>query len=260
MISKIIKAEFTMLLGEIKQYYLNYIFYNLSILILYFGLFYNFFKDSSSETILSALICLVLWQICSNSLQYLCYVIQDEAMMGTLEQIFLTKTSFISILLAKSLVNMMFVLFKGLISFILCVVLFGKIEILAILDVFDVALIFLIFIVTTFAFYCLGAIFGGLSLYFKRVSSLLNVFDYFLLLFTGVISTIDSYPVVFQSLLKLIPITQANNLIYAVCAGQVEIGSFILFSVLIVVCVAISNAVLVLLLNRAKANGKLGQY
>ncbi len=40
------------------------------------------------------LICAILWQTCTNGIQYLCYLIQDEAMMGTLEQMFLTKTNF----------------------------------------------------------------------------------------------------------------------------------------------------------------------
>ena len=95
---RLIKAEWTMLMGEIKQYYLNYIFYNAGMVILFFGLFYNYYYEASDTKVLAMLICAILWQICTNGIQYLCYLIQDEAMMGTLEQMFLTKTNFFQFL------------------------------------------------------------------------------------------------------------------------------------------------------------------
>ncbi len=92
-----------MLIGEIKQYYLNYIFYNTGMVILFFGLFYNYYSEADDTKVLAMLICAILWQICTNGLQYLCYLIQDEAMMGTLEQMFLTRTSFSQFYFQKSL-------------------------------------------------------------------------------------------------------------------------------------------------------------
>ncbi|MGB4984502.1 MAG: hypothetical protein WBO70_01865 [Erysipelotrichaceae bacterium] len=260
MISKIVKAEFTMLIGEIKQYYLNYIFYNLSILVLYFGLFYNFFSSDAKENILAMLISLVLWQICSNAIQYLSYLIQDEAMMGTLEQMFLTRTSFITILLTKILVNMIFVLVKGLIMFVLCTIIFGQISILSNLDIFECLLIIFICVITTFTFYCIGGIFGGLSLYFKRISSLLNVFDYFLLLFTGIVNSIYNYPPIFYLALNLIPITQANSIIKSICTNSFIWSSLFNFVLLSIIYIIVSYKCLTMLIDTAKMKGKLGQY
>ena len=127
---RLIKAEWTMLMGEIKQYYLNYIFYNAGMVILFFGLFYNYYYEASDTKVLAMLICAILWQTCTNGIQYLCYLIQDEAMMGTLEQMFLTKTNFFSILFSKIFVNLLFVILKGTLLFFVCTLLFHKVSML----------------------------------------------------------------------------------------------------------------------------------
>lgn len=260
MFRKIIKAEFTMLIGEIKQYYLNYIFYNLSIVLLFYGLFYNFFSSDSSSEIISTLVCLVLWQICSNALQYLCYVIQDEAMMGTLEQMFVSKTNFIHILLAKIIVNMSFVLFKGILLFLVCSIIFGQIGTILTIDFQVWMAAFLICTITTFTFYCIGAIFGGLALYFKRISSILSIVDYLLLFFTGILNDVNSTNIVFRSLLNILPITQSNYLINRIFSSNFDIFSVVLFLIVCLCFVLFSDLCLLLLIKKAKENGKLGQY
>ena len=65
---RLIKAEWTMLMGEIKQYYLNYIFYNAGMVILFFGLFYNYYYEASDTKVLAMLICAILWQTCTNGI------------------------------------------------------------------------------------------------------------------------------------------------------------------------------------------------
>lgn len=257
---KIIKAELTMLIGEIKQYYMNYIFYNLGMLILFFGLFYNYFYNSEDTNVLSMLICAVLWQICTNGIQYLCYLIQDEAMMGTLEQMFLTKTSFIKILFSKTIVNVVFVIVKGLLLFIVCTIAFNKEAALLTISIWQYLAIVCVIIITVLAFYCMGGLFGGLSLYFKRVSSVLNVVDYFLLMFTGVLNDTSNYSSIFRVIVRIIPTTNANILINKILKNSILYGDILWFVVTIIAFSSIGILGLKLLIGIAKKDGKLGQY
>lgn len=260
MIKQIIKAEFTMLVGEIKQYYFNYIFYNISIILLFYGLFYNNFNNNSSDTIIPMLVCLVLWQVCSNSLEYLCYVIQDEALMGTLEQMFVSKTSFITILFAKIIVNMSFVIFKGILLFIVCMLLFGQLPHILSISVYEWLFIIFICVITTFTFYCIGSIFGGLALYFKRISSILGIVDYLLLFFTGIMNDINSSNGLLWFLISILPIAQANKFIYITFNEGIKLYYLFYFVLICIFFIIISVCILLFLVKKAKKNGKLGQY
>ncbi len=249
-----------MLIGEIKQYYLNYIFYNTGMVILFFGLFYNYYSEADDTKVLAMLICAILWQICTNGLQYLCYLIQDEAMMGTLEQMFLTRTSFFSILFSKIFVNMIFVILKGIILFFICAVLFHKVSMLMSVGLLKYIEIVTVIIITVFSFYCIGGVFGGLSLYYKRISSILNVVNYFLLMFTGIIGDINSYNVFLRYIIRIIPVTNANILINEILSDHVKLQDVLLFAETVLIFFVGGNVVLNLLIKKAKREGKLGQY
>lgn len=257
---RLIKAEWTMLIGEIKQYYLNYIFYNTGMVILFFFFFYNYYSEADDTKVLAMLICAILWQICTNGLQYLCYLIQDEAMMGTLEQMFLTRTSFFSILFSKIFVNMIFVILKGIILFFICAVLFHKVSMLMSVGLLKYIEIVTVIIITVFSFYCIGGVFGGLSLYYKRISSILNVVNYFLLMFTGIIGDINSYNVFLRYIIRIIPVTNANILINEILSDHVKLQDVLLFAETVLIFFVGGNVVLNLLIKKAKREGKLGQY
>ena len=96
---KLIKAEILMLYGELKHYYFNYIFYNLGIVIFFIGIIKNFdFKDN----VILQIVSLITWHIITSSISYLCNVIQDEAVMGTLEQLFFNQSKYFENLSFKS--------------------------------------------------------------------------------------------------------------------------------------------------------------
>ncbi|MDU2709915.1 MAG: ABC transporter ATP-binding protein, partial [Finegoldia magna] len=120
---RLIKAEILMLYGELKHYYFNYIFYNLGIVIFFIGIIKNFdFKDN----VILQIVSLITWHIITSSISYLCNVIQDEAVMGTLEQLFLSKANILKIFLSKVIVNVMFTLAKSIILFCICLLVFHK--------------------------------------------------------------------------------------------------------------------------------------
>ena len=108
---KLIKAEILMLYGELKHYYFNYIFYNLGIVIFFIGIIKNFdFKDN----VILQIVSLITWHIITSSISYLCNVIQDEAVMGTLEQLFLSKANSECYVYISKINNSILYLFVGI--------------------------------------------------------------------------------------------------------------------------------------------------
>ena len=129
---KLMKAECVMYLGELKQYWVNYVFYNISLLIMFMGLFYSF---GATEPINSGAVAmlygLVAWQLCTSELSYFANVVEEEAMMGTLEQIFMTRTSVLKVLTGKFVVTFLFDICKAVILFSLCALAFGILDALS---------------------------------------------------------------------------------------------------------------------------------
>ena len=68
---------------------------------------------------------LVAWQLCTSELSYFANVVEEEAMMGTLEQIFMTRTSVLKVLTGKFVVTFLFDICKAVILFSLCALAFG---------------------------------------------------------------------------------------------------------------------------------------
>lgn len=259
---KLIKAEWVMLIGEVKQYLFNYIFYNIGLFFVFIGLFYAFKQDGTKDaTVL--LYGLIIWQLCNTAINYLSNVIQDESMLGTLEQIFMTRTSVFSVFFSKLIVNLVFGMIKIAIVFILCVFIFDVQDILVNLGIINIY-IFIITIITVFSFYCLGLLFGGMALFFKRVNSFCSMLTYLLLFFTNITVPIESLPALIQPISYAIPITWAVRLINLLVFGAADtsiitinfIGFIITSGLYLVGGVIAFN----LSIKRAKELGKLGQY
>ncbi len=257
---KIIKAELIMLIGEIKQYYVNYIFYNLGMIILFCGIFYNYFSDKNDNLVLAMLISAVLWQISTNAIQYYSYLIQDEAMMGTLEQMFLSKTSFHKIIISKTIVNMGFVIIKGGFLFLVCMLFFCKQLSDIHINFIQLLMILCIFSVTVIVFYGIGGLFGGLSLYFKRISAVINVINYFLLMFTGILKDPMTYAKNFAICIRLLPITNANILIGEILANETKKVDILCFVISCLIFLLAGIVGMNTMIKLARKDGKLGQY
>ena len=247
----LIKAEALMLFGELKTYFLNYVFYNIGLIILFTGLMYNYGSS------ISLLLALVLWNATTSSTSYLSSLIYEEAMMGTLEQIFLTKTKIQIIMASKIFVNLLFTLIKSIILLAISSLFFlNKLNIE--FSFIEILFIIVIYIFTILTFYFLGEIFGGLSLYYKRISSVLSVFTNILLLFSGVFSSIDLNNVMFY----ITPLPSSIKLISMVTNENYEnfLPVFIVFILLVCIYIISGITIFNLYVKKAKKDGKLNQY
>ncbi len=150
---------------------------------------------------------------------------------------------------------MIFVILKGIILFFICAVLFHKVSMLMSVGLLKYIEIVTVIIITVFSFYCIGGVFGGLSLYYKRISSILNVVNYFLLMFTGIIGDINSYNVFLRYIIRIIPVTNANILINEILSDHVKLQDVLLFAETVLIFFVGGNVVLNLLIKKAKRKG-----
>ncbi|MGL4731110.1 MAG: ABC transporter permease [Clostridium sp.] len=256
----LLKAELTMLYGELKNYYVNYIFFNISILITFIGLFYSFsFNDEKASLIL--LITLITWQLCNSALEYIGYVVQDESMLGTLEQIFMTRTTPTTVFISKILVNGAFNIVKSLIIFTICIFVFNVQGYLINISFLNCIYISIFMLMTIISFYTLGLVFGGLSLFLKRIQSLVVVISYFLLFFTGITIDVPKLPMVIRWISYTLPITWLNKLVYEIVTFQkINASTLIFFIISCSIFIFIGYYIFSICINKAKKMGKLGQY
>lgn len=93
-IFSLLKAECSKVFGDIKIYYINYIFGNLNVFFMFFGLFYAFSKNNQTDTSkLLFLFGLMYWYFGVHAIDLISILIEEEIEQGTLEQLLLTRTS-----------------------------------------------------------------------------------------------------------------------------------------------------------------------
>lgn len=257
-LNKLIKAEIIMFAGEVKSYSLNYLFYNLGLLLIFIGIFFSVNIDGNVNS-LAFLYGLISWQLCNSALSYVSGVIEDEAVMGTLEQIFMTRTKGIYVFIVKIFIAFIFNLAKAIVLFIICALVF---------DVWDVIYSagsrnFLIVLITSFvvlSFGMLGLSFGGLSLFKKKIQPFLNMVSYVLLFFSGITSSLDEMPTWIKAVSKLLPLTWLQELIKSILAGRLIINQIVIVMALSILYSFLGYVTFKCFLNKARREGKLGHY
>lgn len=260
---EIVKAEWLMLKGELKQYYVNYIFYNLGLVTMFIGLFYSLdYKRNSKEGAI-LLVGLVMWQLCTSALSYFAYVVTDEATMGTLEQIFMTRTSLIKVLIAKATVNFGFNMFKAVILFLICGLFFQNMSIFMTLG-FNNLWIILIVLIVAFSFYILGLLTAGLALFFKRVGAVTQILNYILLFFSNITSPISALPAFIRPISYTVTVSWGMALIRDIITyndiGAIGAKDLLYFGMSFFGFTFMGMVGFSLSLKAAKEKGKLGHY
>ena len=257
-IKNLLKAEITMLWGELKQYGLNTLFYNLGMLVVFVGLFMTV-KDSKSG--MDILFGLVMWQISSGAIGYLGYVIEDEAMLGTLEQIFMTRTSIFKVFFSKAAVNCIFGIVKAYLLFFICVLVFGVQGEIVALGFERNLYIFFIILAVEISFYMVGLMFGGMALFFKRVSNVVQLLTYVMLFFTNITTPVSETPQWVQVISTFVPIRWAMEIIRSITAGSPVVMEDTLYFATSIGCYCVIGVITFLFsVNIAKEKGKLAGY
>lgn len=202
--SNIIKAEFLILLGNLKAYTIDYIFGNLDSYILFLGLFYGMDKGQDKPIeIFYFIIGLVLWSYAISAIQSVSIIIQDEARQGTLEQLLMTKSNFIMIIFCKLVAHLLFETLQILVVVLLCMVTFNQLNVLA-LEISFINLVINI-IVFTVSLSGIGYIVAGLSILYKRAEAVARATSNLILFFSGLIIPLAAVPAIFGKISMMFP-------------------------------------------------------
>lgn len=208
----LLKAECLKVFGDVKIYWLNYIFGNLNVFFMFFGLFYAFSKNSADELgKLLFLFGLMYWYFGVHAVDLVGLLIEEEIEQGTLEQLLLTRTPLAVSLFFRIVAQILFDLCKGVFVFALCMAAFGigfsaaaSLRFLASVVVFFIALL---------AMYGFGYMVAGLSLIYKQASSIASVSSSLILFFSGTTIDIAAFPGAVQALIRLFPFYWSNRII-----------------------------------------------
>ncbi len=255
----LLRAEAIMLFGEIKGYKFNYIFYNLGVIVFFTGFIYNFNYQNSG---LHYIFGLLYWHSFMSTIEYISNLIQDEAMMGTLEQLFMQQSSFYKIMIAKICINMIYTAINS--TILLCLTILslrflGFVLYMPLLNnFFGITFIFILFMFLIITGYTIGFFFGGFSLYFKKAGAFLRVLSNILLFFTGVIN-VNKYNNFIHYLTPLSPLSDITN---KLLDGEYNTILYSIFLFTLICCIYIFVSILTfwLFVKKAKQNGLLAQY
>jgi ABC-2 type transport system permease protein len=200
----LIYAEFLKIIGDIKSYWFNYIFGNLNIFFMFLGLLYSFsFHMQSKENIFMLLFGMMIWYYGVHAIDLIAIIVEEEIEEGTLQQIYMTKTTFIKVLFNRVVSQIFFDTIKGVFVFILCLFTF-KIPLEFLKSIYWLPII-LIFIFTIIGLYGLGYMIAGLSLVFKQTMAVASSCSNLLLFFTGITIPFESLPPLAKYCSKLLP-------------------------------------------------------
>lgn len=268
----IIYAEFYKFKGMFKRYYLDSIAEIVSYLILFTGLFYTIFQQTTDyEAMLFQLLSgIFIWYVGINSIAVFSFILQEEMQLGTLEQIYLTRTSLTKMLLGRALATFVFDSIGGLgLTFLtfMAISLFSStnsmfFEIFSSLNWFY----FILYIVITMVgIYGFSFLLAGLSIVYKKISAITVILNYIFLYFTGITLANSTLPGVVDIFSKLLPITWGVINIQDIFSKD-KLSDFILnydFLFLIlnsILYLIIGLIVFKLMLAKAKKDGNLGSY
>ena len=207
---KLLGAEIVKIMGDLKAYWFNYLFGNLNVFFLFLGIFYAFQKSNGTATdTFNLLIGLMIWYYGVHAIDLIAIIIEEEAEEGTLEQIFVTRSSFIKVLFNRIMSQIIFDTIKGVFVFVLCAITF-KIPFSFIKSI-NWLWTLIIFFLTLSGLYGIGYAVAGLSIIYKKTTAVAGTCSNLLLFFTGIIIDLDKLPKAFIYLSKVLPLHWGMN-------------------------------------------------
>jgi ABC-2 type transport system permease protein len=267
----ILRAEMTKYKGTFKRYYLDTIGEIVSYTILIVGLFYTIFQEMNwtNQSLFQLLIGIFIWYIAIQAISNFGHLLQDEMEIGTLEQIFLTRTSLVKMLFGRAIGTFLFSSLGGIVLIFVCFILISLFSDISFsswkmnLSWFSLLIILMI---TMLGVYGFAFLLAGLSLVFKRIGVITVVFHYLFLFFTGITLADKKLPWILDSFSQFLPITWGVvNLKQIILSSQslVQIVTHPDFFYLCLNTLAYLTLGLLLfrfLSKRARKTGNLGQY
>ncbi|WP_028776948.1 ABC transporter permease [Shimazuella kribbensis] len=268
----VLRAEFVKSKGFYKRYVMDTFGFVASQILLFIGLFYTIFQNSTwnSHVFFQLLIGVFIWYMGISAVAQFSFILQEEREIGTLEQIYLTRTSLIKMLIGRAVSTFVFELISGIaliviIFYILSIITSVPLDAFFQLHISLTALLFLL-LLTMLGIYGFSFLLAGLALIFKRIGAFTITFHYLFLFFTGITLSDSKLPSFFGFISKFLPITwgclNLKNMIMKSMNFQQIINSSA-FSWLLVntgIYIIIGLSFFLVAEKKARKNGTIGSY
>lgn len=250
---QLLKIELFRLMSEIKAYKLDNIVGIGDVVLLCTGLLIgtgqNLFPDQS---MVYALIGVILWRTTVVCLQTSCGMIQKELRLGTLEQLFLSCYHFLEILFIRLIAKLIVEGGKlAFACFILSIVF--KIDFSEKINWTKITFAVLISLIGSIGMSFLVA---SVALIYKKAMALVNSVNYFMLFFTGVLIPLEALPAFFTPVANLFPFVWAVRFIQ----NTHEVYSVIALTFTLIVWGLIGVEIFFFCYRKALSEGTAGQY
>lgn len=174
--------EFIRQLREMKQFKLNLVFANLSILLIIFS-YIKYFEDRIDVfTVYALLFC---WYFATHSITHPTFFVEDEVFDRTLISIIQSKSSIIRIIVDKIVIQIFLDIIKSVPLFLIIAIIIN-------LEIKDWALFILTFLSIMFSvigLYGIGILISGFTLIYRRTSRISGLISYSLIFFAGILES-----------------------------------------------------------------------
>jgi ABC-2 type transport system permease protein len=212
----------------------------------------------AGDAIAGTLVGVMMWQLSMGCLGVLGWGFYDEAHAGTLEHLYLSPAGTVSILLARSAANFLSSLLMMSVSCLLAVVTTGvRLD----LRPLELAVIIPLSVAGTYGF---GFMIAALTMRFKRTNAVMQLAQFFFLIFTGAMFPLESVHPAVRFFGELVPLTAGIRALRQVTihsAGLLELGPQVVWMAgTSLLWLLLGVAVFKLAERAARQRGSIGAY
>lgn len=166
----------------------------------------------------NTLIGMMMWQLSMGCFGVLGWSFFNEAQAGTLEHLYLSPSGVVPILLARSVANFISSFFQMMLSCFLAMVTTGtRLD----LPPLELAIIIPLSVLGTYGF---GFMMAALTMTFKRTQALMQLSQFFFLIFTGAMFPLDAMPLAMRVFGETLPVTAGIRALRAVSVNGARLG------------------------------------
>lgn len=206
-----LRSEVIRLRGELQYYSFNYLAGVALNLILFAGIYFAVTRasDTNQVNVFNLLVAYLVWYYASDILGQMSLTVLEEAMLGTLEQVYISRTPIHFVFLARTLSSLVRTSLFITVFLIVVVPALDLLDYTAGLGVADWAALVGICAIALIGATGLGLTLFGLSILFKRVGAVKVILDFVLLMFSGVFVSVRELPLALQTAASFLPFTWA---------------------------------------------------
>ncbi|MFO7173452.1 MAG: ABC transporter permease [Bacillota bacterium] len=254
--------EIRRLVALMRRYWMDELSFAITIYLLFLGVLYMggalTGQVVQEQAKAATLVGMLMWQLSLGSMSVLGWSFYNEAAVGTLEHLYLSPFGAIRVFLARSVANFLSMLAVTSISGALAILTTG---VRLHLPPLELAVILPASVAGTYGF---GFLIAALTLTFKRTQQVMQLLQFFFLIFTGAAVPLEQMHWSLRAFGELLPMTAGLRALRAVTvagAGLGDVtGDLLRMGITTAAWLALGIAVYRVADRRARLRGSIGQY